>query len=412
MAQIILNIFHWICLCCTIGMASYCAYKFYLNEDTSVVEFETFGGVKNNIYPTLSLCFRGNGMFDNKSIWQKHVTDEIKSSIKPTTKYYERFLLGDIWAKEFLNISYNEVTPDFKRILRNIRMFSANESGDVNIYEWLSRNQMTKSTPFYESHKSPTDKCFSMDINTTTVEKLTDHYLVKIKFAIANFFHGVFAEKNFGWLFFSIYLSYPNQIMRAYPIMQLEKIQLRANSSSFKIMVHSIEVIQRRNKYNLPCDEQWKDVDNQIKDELVAKIGCRHEFWTSRPDAPTCHLQHQFSDLTVPRLMTIGSSFLKGYPKPCREIQTIISTTEEKVLNEDQAKKWSISRPFIQFEITLKGVTYKVIKSVRSFDGESLVGNLGGYIGLFLGFAIWQAPDLIIQGLKQLKNIFNSFIKV
>ena len=110
--------------------------------------------------------------------------------------------------------------------------------------------------------------------------------------------------------------------------------------------------------------------------------------------------------------MTIGSSFLKGYPKPCREIQTIISTTEEKVLNEDQAKKWSISRPFIQFEITLKGVTYKVIKSVRSFDGESLVGNLGGYIGLFLGFAIWQAPDLIIQGLKQLKNIFKSFIKV
>ena len=117
-------------------MAAYCGYRFYLNEDNSVVDFKKFNGAEENIYPALSFCFWGDGMFDNKSIWQKYVTEDIKNTIKPSIKYYERFLLGKIWAEEFMNISYNEMTPDFKRILRYINMFSADETGDLIIYQW------------------------------------------------------------------------------------------------------------------------------------------------------------------------------------------------------------------------------------------------------------------------------------
>ena len=42
-----------------------------------------------------------------------------------------------------------------------------------------------------------------------------------------------------------------------------------------------------------------------------------------------------------------------------------------------------------------KNDRYKEIRDTRKFNIESLIGNVGGYIGLFLGFAIWQLPDAV-----------------
>ena len=403
MKQVILGIFHLICLLSTIIMASYCAYKFYLNEDNSVIEFESFDGVGKNIYPTISFCFYGDGMFDNKTIWNEFVTENTTKNIKPTNRYYERFLLGEIWAEEFLNISYNKVTPDWKRILRFVKIFSADERGDVNIYNYLSQNLASK-TPFYESYRSPTDKCFSLDINTSTLKNLTNHRVTKTKIAIAKFFNGVFLKKNLGGLHLDIYLSYPNQLLRSFPIARLQRTHTREKSSKFKIIVHSSEIIERRNKYNKPCNENWKDDDNQIRDTLAIQVGCRHEFWTDPIRVPVCNEQSQHSALRMPRLITTGSSFMARYPPPCREIQSLISTTEETFLDESQLKNWKkMPKPFISFEIHFKRVSYKLIKSVPKFDGESLIGNLGGYLGLFLGFAIWQVPNLILKNAEKFK---------
>ena len=41
--------------------------------------------------------------------------------------------------------------------------------------------------------------------------------------------------------------------------------------------------------------------------------------------------------------------------------------------------------------------TYKEISQVKAFDMEMLVGNIGGYLGLFLGYALLQIPDLFIK---------------
>ena len=38
---------------------------------------------------------------------------------------------------------------------------------------------------------------------------------------------------------------------------------------------------------------------------------------------------------------------------------------------------------------------YKTLKNVRAFNEANLVGNLGGYIELFLGIALWSIPDII-----------------
>ena len=384
-------------------MSVYCAHKFYLNKDSSVVEFHNFNGNEDNIYPTLSLCFNGGGMFNQKLLSKVHLPVEILNTSIKKAKYYEQFLLGNLSTRAYLNISYNNVTPDMTRILENMKLFSADETGDFDIYHYW---QGGAHFPFYESLKSPTDKCFSMDIDSKNVPALKIHHLSKIRLAIFNFLNGVFAEYNWGWLNLDIYLSYPNQLMRSYPIFSIKQLENRKYSSTVKVMLHATEVILRRNKYNDICEENWADDDNQIIQKLVEKVGCHHEFWKADASVPICQSQKEFIGVKLPRLMTIGTSFLDDYPKPCREIQNIISTAEETTLSESEANDWDFPVPFISFEFHFKTGTFKVIQSVRAFDGESLIGNLGGYLGLFLGFSIWQAPEVMFKIMKKAKDIF------
>ena len=39
---------------------------------------------------------------------------------------------------------------------------------------------------------------------------------------------------------------------------------------------------------------------------------------------------------------------------------------------------------------------YKAIVQKKAVDFQSLIGYIGGYIGIFTGFALAQAPDLIV----------------
>ena len=49
-----------------------------------------------------------------------------------------------------------------------------------------------------------------------------------------------------------------------------------------------------------------------------------------------------------------------------------------------------------------------LVEQSRAMGGLSLFGNLGGYIGIFLGVALMQLPDL----LAYLISRFRKFIKL
>ena len=51
---------------------------------------------------------------------------------------------------------------------------------------------------------------------------------------------------------------------------------------------------------------------------------------------------------------------------------------------------------------------FKNIVLVRSFDIQTLIGNAGGYIGLFLGNTLLQLPGFVYYLWKKLKHIFKS----
>ena len=46
-------------------------------------------------------------------------------------------------------------------------------------------------------------------------------------------------------------------------------------------------------------------------------------------------------------------------------------------------------------------LSYKEIDQVKNYDMESLIGNIGGYIGLFLGYSITAIPFMVQKGYRK-----------
>ena len=54
---------------------------------------------------------------------------------------------------------------------------------------------------------------------------------------------------------------------------------------------------------------------------------------------------------------------------------------------------------------------YKNIFDFRALNINSLVGNIGGYVGLLMGVSISQLPYFILQAHEDLKNVMNRLSK-
>ena len=98
-------VFIVLCISATILMTSWCIYKYLLDRDVTVVRYKRLHESKNDIYPSISLCFY-EPYIENK--FQRYGNNTVNAS------GYMNFLKGVSWSKEFMGVDYHNVTLDFK----------------------------------------------------------------------------------------------------------------------------------------------------------------------------------------------------------------------------------------------------------------------------------------------------------
>ena len=59
--------------------------------------------------------------------------------------------------------------------------------------------------------------------------------------------------------------------------------------------------------------------------------------------------------------------------------------------------------------LNFQGDTYMEVVQSRAYDGQSLIGNAGGYVGLFLGVALVQLPSAIVGAVKIVRDIIHKW---
>jgi hypothetical protein len=153
------------------------------------------------------------------------------------------------------------------------------------------------------------------------------------------------------------------------------------------------EVLHHRNKFSKPCNTEWENDDNMVKENIMRSVGCRPPHWKINTPLSTCSKTEEMAKFRWPTYHD-----LKRFPLPCNVIETIQFDYEE-VDSYISAGKGYVGKKNVTswfgISIYFPELSYKEIQQEQAYDIESFVGDAGGYIGLFLGYSFLCIPGLL-----------------
>ena len=138
-----------------------------------------------------------------------------------------------------------------------------------------------------------------------------------------------------------------------------------------------VQVLKRRDKRTYPCITDFANYDKHLLNSHVQTIGCKAPYQKTKGNFSICSSKENMKQA----IMYISGTWEKYdfLTTPCTSIEDIRYTFEEF----DVDKNWSGSDWF-WITITLPD-TFMEILQVRAVDVQTVIGNAGGYVGLFLG---------------------------
>ena len=412
--------YHTICVVATLALVFYCLHKYLQNKDISIVDYKTYNADADDIYPAVTLCFQPE-FLDN------FTSNQVKNVNK---KDYINFLNGEYWDEDFLRIDYDEVTTKIEDYFlasymvgyyslewgwteylfnpHNNSVFPPPSILGADTMDWY-----TFLPKFYTSFRSTSEKCFSIEIPND----LEPVYRFEILFNASIFPDGIRPSEEF----FGVKIHYPNQYLSAKMRKYSWKEHNGNNSLEMQFKLENVVVIESRNKPESQCNENWREGDQTMMKNLVKEIGCQPPYWEHLHDSTSCQNKEQMSMFYYLNLT--------GQLPPCKIMQKVmysyqeldelryhwlnITSPDEYQYYDYEANEWTSASNqkdphFFKISIEFDDSTFMEIQHVRAFDIESFIGNSGGYLGLFTGYALVQIPSLINFISKRLQNLSDA----
>ena len=189
---------------------------------------------------------------------------------------------------------------------------------------------------------------------------------------------------------FGVKIHYPNQFLTATCARYSWKKHKLQEDYTMKFSLQNVIVLNRRNKRRSPCIEDWMHHDQVIRRNIMEEVGCQPPHWDKITDLPKCSSPKQMKYFYE---MNVSAQ----YP-PCKQIKKVIYAYEELKYIDDNPWEWTKVPNDTLFKVMIefKDSSFMEIMHVRAFDIESLIGNAGGYLGLFTGYALLQLPNLVV----------------
>ena len=97
---------------------------------------------------------------------------------------------------------------------------------------------------------------------------------------------------------------------------------------------------------------------------------------------------------------------------PCREITKLQidqsgdyeDAMEQEMLGNETNLSW------FEIKVSFQLDTFKEIKQKRSYSEQSLIGNIGGYLGLLIGFTLLDLLSWMSVQFEKIKNILSQVL--
>jgi len=363
------SLFKALCFAALVFMTSYWAYKFVIeDEDLCLVDYVALEKADEFPLPTVSMCFR-NPFIDEK-------LKTISPDFNGTT--YLQYLKGEIFDDKFNDIDYNNVTFNLSEYLVSDRVYWKNGTYADTTYETDIVKQQYKT--FNGIWYGNFIKCFGIEVN--------NKYKNEIKFITKRYKQNEFLdginrhEKNIYVLF-----HYPTQFLLAGEnLKSFQQNRISKKSYWLDFTITGMEILQKRDKRRDRCMNDNVNYDNLMLKEHVKNNSCKAPYQRTLEEFPMCSTRQEMEQ-SLYDMNCLKSNY---FPLPCKTISKIDVDHFEFDLNETAESGELLFGFSVVFPSQIKLITQS-----KAVDINSFIGNIGGYIGLFLGYALIQLPDFI-----------------
>ena len=170
---------------------------------------------------------------------------------------------------------------------------------------------------------------------------------------------------------FIVSFHYPQQLHHSWSNMLYTWPKRKDNISySMNFIIKSVEILKRRYKDKSPCMDDTTSFDEVVMDGHLKHIGCRAPYQKSKSNLPICCTKEK-----ITQAMQVS---LDTNRRPCIAMSNIQFSYEDT--EEEKFGKGQFTFGVFSFQDQVK-----VIQQIEEIPFLILVGNAGGFVGIFLG---------------------------
>ena len=358
------------------------------NEDTSSIAFRKFNASPRDIYPVITLCFYGR--YDRYStIYKEAVLNEkgyntsqywnlITGNSNATTDDIKR--MPDFTS---VTIKLEELTLKFQTI--NERDEFINKMGLEDYRKPPSQSNslialMNESYwPFYLSYQNPNQVCYSQHSKfTQDLIKFVD--FISLDKDLLN------DLQDSGFLY--MYVHYPGHTIRSFGKEVFSVLLNKYNTKKrMVIRISGVSVLRRRSDAQMQCNPNVENEDDDFRNYVMMKVGCIPPYWMSfdklPPGLQQCISNKQLKDAFKYSRYGNVRQILEQHDPPCSEM-TVSSSVDNQYSGD------------LNLNFQYRSDEYLETTNKRDFGVRNLWSSVGGFIGIFLGFSLFQLVEVVM----------------
>ena len=378
--------------------------RYFQNEDTTSISYKQYNWTPNDKYPTFSVCLDGNRLhwYNDDLIFDNYGTTPSIYDINGfTSAQYSRMLSGEIaWKYEY------DVTS---RLYRKLPIVIANASDSSpsryhlkisDVFDEIAfkmepkqnssyygsdtthtKHNATDDMLFYIGYENPGTICFTRKTNDA-LKSIRIYDLLSLNAKLLS--DSIYNEGDV-----QIFIHYPGQLLRSLDSPSFSSSLSKYNwNMTLEVRNFQATVLRKRPDSNYPCNYDIGDHDIYVQSSISKDLGCIPGYWMEKLPKTL-----QLDECTSPDKLKEAYQYVQNYratlakyPDPCTEMYA--STT----FNWQETKGSEKSL----IKIIYKERYYEEIHYSKGFNPESLLSNVGGFVGIFLGYSMMQLPELAV----------------
>ena len=400
------------------------------NADAPKISFRKFNKSPDDVYPDITFCFRGiyGNIYKESYIKQQYSLNKLN---------YNKLLSGDskTWGKvpnasRVANGNFEKALVDLEDLLVFYQL------GLHDVVSPLKSHQV-----MHRTYQTAERICFTRKLET----HLTKGDLVTMERFRVRLTH----------VYLQVFIHYPGETMRT--VFGMDRIYKTAltmtkqelnESNHREIKLSQMTVLKKRPDAVDPCDPNPSD-DTRFWEEVFARLSCLPSYWKKFAPANTnlleCRTWNEFEELfnltydkELKTQIREKESILSSLATTCNEMGIVVTsqTLPQKTLKKIKGRGTKKSKRSVKKNSTKKNKKtsksnsnpnskkddkkatkkdikhekseeendvlirilynmnkYQEIKNEKDFGLDSLWSNIGGFVGIFIGYSLLNLLD-------------------